>query len=51
MNAREYVKWTRREMLKLGLMAGGATLIGSRALRPTQAFGDSLYIETFPTSR
>jgi len=49
MKAREYVKWTRREMLKMTIMAGGATLIGSRMLRPTAAKG-AIYIEAFPTS-
>ena len=50
MNAKEYVTWSRREMLKLSLMAGGATLIGANGLRPGKAFGDSIYIEAWPTS-
>ena len=49
MKAREHVKWTRREMLKLALMAGGATLIGTGGLRPKAALGN-IYIEAFPTS-
>ncbi len=51
MRAREPLRLNRRELLKLGLLSGGAALIGSRALRPTPAFalcdvGD----EPFPTS-
>jgi hypothetical protein len=49
MKAREYVKWSRREMLKLALMAGGATLIGTGGFRPRAARG-ALYLEDFPTS-
>jgi FtsP/CotA-like multicopper oxidase with cupredoxin domain len=49
MKAREYVNWSRRDMLKLAIMAGGATLIGTGGLRPTAARGE-LYIEAFPTS-
>src|SRR6266508_4067310 len=51
MRTREPLRLNRRELLKLGLLSGGAALIGSRALRPTPAFalcdvGD----EPFPTS-
>jgi len=31
MDAREKLNWSRRELLKLGLMAGGATMFGSKA--------------------
>lgn len=58
MKTREPLKWSRRELLKLSLMAGGATLIGSRALAqscagscPTAAPVCSGSInEVFPTS-
>jgi FtsP/CotA-like multicopper oxidase with cupredoxin domain len=55
MNARERFSLSRRELLRLGLLSGGAALIGSRALRPTAAFAvcnpDPFELgELFPTS-
>lgn len=54
MKTREPLKWSRRELLKLSLMAGGASLIGSRALRPPPALAScgstQGVIEAFPTS-
>jgi FtsP/CotA-like multicopper oxidase with cupredoxin domain len=31
----EYLKWNRRELIKLGLMAGGASMVGSKAWTQT----------------
>ena len=53
---REPFQWSRRDLVKLGLMSGAATLIGSRVLRPTPAFAQATtcagqdVIEVFPTS-
>ncbi len=52
------IKLTRRELLKLGILTGGATLLGARGLRPNPAYGGVLPGDTgcgvggeaFPTS-
>jgi FtsP/CotA-like multicopper oxidase with cupredoxin domain len=41
---------SRREALKLALMAGSATLIGAGGFASRRAFGESLYIEEYPIS-
>src|SRR5574342_491904 len=60
MDAREKYNWSRRELLKLSFMAGGATLLGSRAWAQTcvdqtpidieSAVNTCQVIEAFPTS-
>ncbi len=50
MRAREPLQLNRRELLKLGLLSGGAALVGSKGLRPGPAFGAQCYQEVFPTS-
>jgi FtsP/CotA-like multicopper oxidase with cupredoxin domain len=50
MRAREQLNLSRRELLKLGILAGGATMIGSSALRPPPAFACDVGVEPFPTS-
>jgi len=51
MRAREPLKLSRRELLKSGLVLGGATLVGSRALRPTQVLAQcDVGGEPYPTS-
>ena len=50
MRAREPLGLNRRELLKLGLLSGGAALVGSRALRPTPAFACDVGNEPYPTS-
>ncbi|MBI4537618.1 MAG: multicopper oxidase domain-containing protein [candidate division NC10 bacterium] len=50
MKAPEPPTWSRRDLLKLGLMSGAATLIGTRGLRPAPALGAQCYAEAFPTS-
>ncbi|HYU47185.1 MAG TPA: multicopper oxidase domain-containing protein [Terriglobales bacterium] len=61
MKNQEYLKWNRRELIKLGLMAGGASMVGSKAwtqqcidqtpIPINQAFNTCIFDkEFFPTS-
>jgi FtsP/CotA-like multicopper oxidase with cupredoxin domain len=50
MDRRGSPNWSRRELLKTGLILGGAALIGSRVFRPTRAFACNVADEPFPTS-
>jgi len=50
MKTREQLTWNRRELLKLALMSGAATLIGSSMIRPKQALACDAGAELFPTS-
>lgn len=49
MKKRESVKFSRREIIKLGLMTGAAAMVGGNLLRPTRANG-GIYTEVYPTS-
>ncbi len=47
MNSREKFTLTRRDLLRLSIMTGGATLLGSRIMRPTPALGQAATIDEF----
>lgn len=50
MNTPESIELTRRQVIKAGVILGGATLIDPCMLSPKRALGASCYTEVFPTS-
>ncbi len=50
MKPRKQLNLTRREVLKLGALSGGAALVGSTLFAPTRAFACDTGGEPFPTS-